>query len=79
MYFLPLAEVIVRNRERSFTGIYLHGTGESQDTGVPTYTRIGDCGIMNGGGDGFMLDGPSWAGLLKLTSSGEPGKEIAIL
>jgi hypothetical protein len=61
-YSLSLAEVsvIVRSGKRSFNGIYLHETGESQNMGMQTYTRIGDCGIMNGGGDGFVLDGPSW-------------------
>lgn len=79
IYFLPLAEVRVRNRERAFTGIYLYETRESQNRSVPTYVRIGDCGIMDGGGDGFMLDSPSWARLLKVSSLEEFGKELMII
>lgn len=70
---------MIRDTERSFTGIYLQETGEFQNMDIPMYTRIGDCGIMDGGGYGFMLDGPSWARLLKATSAEELGKKLVIV
>ena len=46
---------------------------------MQTYTRIGDSGKMNGGGDGFVLHVPSWARAITLSSSEGFRKELEII
>jgi hypothetical protein len=79
IYFLPLGELTDSSVEgRSFFGLYIQETAESQYSEVPTYARIGDCYRMQSGGDGFMLDTISWEQLLKAESPKEYGKELII-
>lgn len=72
IYFLPLAEVMVRERERSFTGIYLNQIDES------SYIRIGHCLIMDAGGEGYPLDCNSWERLLQVRSLEDFEQELII-
>jgi hypothetical protein len=83
IYFLPIAELLTQNEKlrgmRSFTGIFLQVTKNSRNLGKRIFNRIGDCYIMHNGGDGFVLDIPSWNRLLDLHSPAEFGEELVIV
>jgi hypothetical protein len=64
---------------RSFTGLFLQVTKDAQNLGKRVFNRIGDCYAMDSGGDGFVLDNPSWKRLLDLHSPAESGEEIVIV
>lgn len=79
MELLPQSQDEELRGIRSFTGIFLQVTKDAQNLGKQIFNRIGDCSVMRNGGDGFVLDIPSWKRLLNLHSPAEFGEELVIV
>jgi hypothetical protein len=73
-----VADLPYSKKERCFTGICIQATAKG-DGNEPTYARKGPCYSMYGGGDGFILDVPSWEKLLRLKLSDGSGERIVIV